>query len=150
MAEQRALIEGIQPGIAYLDLHVDMHKRLCALLVAFGLVHCSAEAAFDLGISRTFLPHGLGHLLGLQVHDVAGHQINSAGDQLPPPDEYPSLRLTRTTQPGMVFTIEPGLYLIPMLLDRLRSSTRRPGGELAPWWSRCCPAAASASKTTSW
>ncbi len=120
-AEQRALIDGIAPGLEYLDLHVAMHRRLCALLVEFGLVRCSAEAAFELGISRTFLPHGLGHLLGLQVHDVAGHQMNSTGDQSPPPIEYPSLRLTRRTEAGMVFTIEPGLYFIPMLLNKLRA-----------------------------
>ena len=120
-AEQRALIDRIQPGLEYLDLHIDMHRRLCKLLVEFELVRCSAQAAFELGISRTFLPHGLGHLLGLQVHDVAGHQVNSNGDRLPPPVEYPSLRLTRATAPGMVFTIEPGLYLIPMLLERLRA-----------------------------
>ncbi len=121
-AEQRSLVDGIRPGLEYLDLHVDMHRRLCGLLVEFGLVHCSAEAAFALGISRTFLPHGLGHLLGLQVHDVAGHQIKVTGERAPPPPEYPSLRLTRPTETGMVFTIEPGLYWIPMLLDNLRAS----------------------------
>ena len=119
---QRQLIETIRPGVCYLDLHVDMHGRLCELLVEFGLVRCTAQAAFELGISRTFLPHGLGHLLGLQVHDVGGHQAGPDGVPAPPPAEYPALRLTRTASPGMVFTIEPGLYLIPMLLDELRSS----------------------------
>ena len=121
-AAQQALIETIRPGIGYLDLHVDMHRRLCDLLVEFHLVRCTAEAAFELGISRTFLPHGLGHLLGLQVHDVGGHQAARDGDLSPPPSEYAALRLTRTTAAGMVFTVEPGLYLIPMLLDELRAS----------------------------
>ena len=121
-ATQQALIETIRPGIGYLALHVDMHRRLCDLLVEFNLVRCTAEAAFDLGISRTFLPHGLGHLLGLQVHDVGGLQAGPDGEPSPPPSEYAALRLTRNTAAGMVFTVEPGLYLIPMLLDELRSS----------------------------
>ena len=121
-AAQRQLIETIRPGIGYLDLHVDMHRRLCGILAGFGLVRCSAQAAFELGISRTFLPHGLGHLLGLQVHDVGGHQAGPDGERSLPPSEYAALRLTRRTTAGMVFTIEPGLYFIPMLLDELRSS----------------------------
>ena len=121
-AAQRGLIDTIRPGIGYLDLHVDMHRRLSVLLAESGLVRCTAESAFELGLSRTFLPHGLGHLLGLQVHDVGGHQRGLACEASPPPSEFPALRLTRSTAPGMVFTIEPGLYLIPMLLDRLRSS----------------------------
>ena len=119
---QRALIDTIRPGIAYLDLHLDMHRRLCALLAESGLVRCTAEAAFELGISSTFLPHGLGHLLGLQVHDVGGHLAGPGGERLPPPPGHAALRLTRTTTAGMVFTVEPGLYLIPMLLDELRKS----------------------------
>ena len=121
-AAQRQLIDTIRSDIGYLDLHVDMHRRLCGLLAEFGLVRCTAEAAFELGISKTFLPHGLGHLLGLQVHDVGGHQAGPEGELAPPPSEYPALRLMRITAPGMVFTIEPGLYLIPMLLDELRAS----------------------------
>ena len=121
-AAQRALIGTIRPGMDYLDLHIDMHRRLCDLLAEFNLVRCTAEAAFELGLSRTFLPHGLGHLLGLQVHDVAGNQVSADGELSPPPPEYAALRLTRQVQPRMVFTIEPGFYLIPMLLDELRAS----------------------------
>ena len=120
-AAQRELIETIRPGIGYLDLHLGMHRRLCQLLVESGLVRCTAEAAFELGISRAFFPHGLGHLLGLQVHDVGGHLAGPDGALSPPPPEYPALRLTRTTAPDMVFTVEPGLYFIPGLLDELRS-----------------------------
>ncbi len=121
-AAQQELIAAIRPGVPYLDLHVEMHRRLCGILAEFKLVRCTAEAAFELGLSRTFLPHGLGHLLGLQVHDVGGHLAGPDGTLLPPPAEYPALRLTRTTAPGMVFTVEPGFYLIPMLLDELRGS----------------------------
>lgn len=121
-AAQQALIASIGPGIDFLQLHVGMHRRLCEILAQFELLRCSADVAFELGISRTFFPHGLGHLLGLQVHDVAGHQLSADGRVRAPPPEYPALRLTRRTEAGMVFTIEPGLYMIPMLLDELRTS----------------------------
>ena len=84
-------------------------------------MRCSADAAYELGLSRTFMPHGLGHLLGVQTHDVGGWQTRPEGGETPPPDAHATLRLTRTIEPGMVFTIEPGLYFIPMLLSRLRT-----------------------------
>ncbi len=67
------------------------------------------------GLTRAFCPHGLGHLLGVQVHDVAG-RVDAAGRPPPPPEAHPALRLTRSLEAGMVVTIEPGLYVIPMLL----------------------------------
>jgi Xaa-Pro dipeptidase len=91
--------------------------------VDFGFVTCSAAEAFDEGITRAFLPHGLGHLVGLQTHDVAGHQVSPDGALAPPPPIYPALRLTRTLEPGFVFTVEPGLYFIPMLLRALRAAS---------------------------
>ena len=127
---QQALIETIEPGVGYLDLHVGMHRRLSELLAEFDLVKCGPEAAFELGISQTFLPHGLGHLLGLQVHDVAGHQVSASGEESLPPAEYGALRLTRRVEPRMVFTVEPGLYFIPMLLGALRDS---PAGAEVNW-----------------
>jgi Xaa-Pro dipeptidase len=63
----------------------------------------------------------VGHHLGIQVHDVAGHQSDPGGTPAPPPKEHPYLRNTRTIEAGHVFTIEPGLYFIPMLLRRFRS-----------------------------
>lgn len=119
--QQRELIDGIQPGLSYVQLHLAMHRRICALLSRFELVKCSADAAFEQGISRTFMPHGLGHLLGLQTHDVGGWQHDPEGGQKPPPKGHESLRLTRTLEAGMVCTIEPGLYFIPMLLRELRN-----------------------------
>lgn len=64
------------------------------------------------GITRAFFPHGIGHFLGIQVHDVAGKPT-------PSPEDAPFLRLTRTLEAGMVVTIEPGLYFIPSLLEPL-------------------------------
>lgn len=121
-ATQQELIGSIRIGQNYLALHEDMHQRLGGLLAAHGLVACSAEAAFELGITRTFLPHGLGHLLGIQTHDVGGQQTSPTGGLNAPPDVYPALRLTRTVESGQVFTIEPGIYFIPKLLKELSAS----------------------------
>ena len=128
--QQRSLIDTIEPGLSFVDLHFAMHRRICALLSRFELVKCSAAAAFEQGISQTFMPHGLGHLLGLQTHDVGGWQTSPEGGQQPPPEGHETLRLTRTIEAGMVFTIEPGLYFIPMLLRELRAEL---GGKAVNW-----------------
>ena len=119
-ALQRGLIETLAPGVDYVDLHQRMHLALGQLLADQGLVHCSPEAALHQGITRAFCPHGLGHLLGLQVHDVAG-RVDGTGRPLPPPAQDPALRLTRELEAGMVVTMEPGLYVIPLLLAPLKA-----------------------------
>lgn len=119
-AHQQQLIAAIRPGMTFAELHVQMHRQLAGILVESGLLACSAEAGFDAGITEKFCPHGLGHLLGLQVHDVGGHLADEQGSPAPPPANYPSLRFTRAVEIDHVFTIEPGLYFIPSLLDDLR------------------------------
>jgi Xaa-Pro dipeptidase len=71
-----------------------------------------------------FFPHGIGHLLGLQTHDVAGLQATPAGGTLTRPPGHRYLRLTRTLVPGTVVTIEPGLYFIDLLLDAAKADGR--------------------------
>ncbi|UTW14378.1 Xaa-Pro dipeptidase [Marinobacterium rhizophilum] len=117
---QQALLQQVRPGASFVDLHLRMHELLAGVLQGAGLVNASVEAQIEQGITRAFFPHGLGHLLGLQVHDVGGWQQGAAGMLQEPPPEHPFLRLTRTLQPGFVITIEPGLYFIPSLLDKLR------------------------------
>ena len=99
-----------------------MHHETADLLVRFDLVRCSAESAFDRKITDAFFPHGLGHLLGLQTHDVGGKLANAEGNEVESPERFPSLRYTREIDVDHVFTVEPGLYFIPMLLDALRES----------------------------
>ncbi|MEZ5550195.1 MAG: Xaa-Pro dipeptidase [Pseudomonadales bacterium] len=124
-AAQLDLIATIRPGLSFLELHIDMHRRLATILTDSGILRCSATSAFESGLTESFFPHGLGHLIGLQTHDVGGQQKNPAGDRQPPPENYPSLRLTRTLTPGTVVTIEPGLYFIPKLLDALKAGPQR-------------------------
>ncbi|MBB3061871.1 Xaa-Pro dipeptidase [Microbulbifer rhizosphaerae] len=119
---QQGLVAQMQVGLAYPDLHRDCHLKVAEILQRFGVIATSPESAVESGISRTFLPHGLGHFLGLQVHDVGGHQTAPEGGTTPPPAEYPFLRTTRTIEAGQVFTIEPGLYFIDSLLAELKDS----------------------------
>lgn len=124
-ALQTGLIQNIRPGIPYPDIHVAAHEGLTRILLHSGLCMGSVESLLEQKMSSLFMPHGIGHLLGIQVHDVGGRMKNSAGDTQTPPAEYPALRTTRRLETDQVFTIEPGLYFIPLLLDAARSSERR-------------------------
>lgn len=113
--QQRVCAE-VKAGVDFVALHVLTHRLLAAVLREHELVKCNDDEAISTGITRAFLPHGLGHLLGLQVHDAGGRQADTAGKIRKPPPKDPYLRLTRTLQQGFVTTIEPGLYFIPALL----------------------------------
>ena len=116
---QRSLSGQVRAGLDYRDLHMLAHRKIAELLVSFKLIKLSAEDAVVSGLSGVFYPHGLGHFLGLQTHDVAG-LIDNSGHKINPPDGHPFLRLTRVLEAGNVLTIEPGLYFIEPLLRNWR------------------------------
>jgi Xaa-Pro dipeptidase len=119
-ANQQAQVNMVRSGRSYADLHIHAHQQLAGVLKEHGFIHMDAESAVESGVTRAFFPHGLGHSIGLQVHDVGGFQKNVRGDSIARPDGHPFLRMTRTLEPNMVVTIEPGLYFIEMLLSELR------------------------------
>jgi Xaa-Pro dipeptidase len=123
-AIEERLVAAVRPGISYLDIHRSAMQQIAALGIDLGLISCNVEEALALNLPGLFMPHGVGHLLGLQVHDVGGHLCSADGEASPPPAEYPFLRNTRTLVPDMVFTIEPGFYFIPLLLDAERDTPR--------------------------
>ena len=123
---QQQLCASVRPGAGYLDLHVAAHRGVAELLSEAKVVTVPAEEAFETGLTHPFFPHGLGHFLGIQVHDVGGRLADREGTLKPPPSIYPFLRTTRTIEERMVFTIEPGLYFIPMLLEPLRQGPKAP------------------------
>lgn len=119
---QETLVRSVKPGVSFADLHRQAHLAIAQLLADSDICHGEAETLVANGTSTVFFPHGLGHLLGLQVHDVGGRLANRAGELAPPPDAWPGLRNTRTLDAGAVVTIEPGLYFIPALLATARNS----------------------------
>jgi len=116
-SEELALIDTLKAGVRYTEYHEQMHHRIARLLLKHQLVKgMSEEAMVKEDLTGPFLPHGLGHQLGLQVHDVAGFMQDDRGTHLAAPQQYPYLRCTRVLEPRMVLTIEPGLYFIDSLL----------------------------------
>ena len=119
-AAQLAMCAQVRAGADYKRIHLDAHLALARILRDFRLINVSADVAVETGVSSAFFPHGIGHGIGLQVHDVAGFAASDAGGTIPKPEGHPYLRLTRELGPGMVVTIEPGIYFIDMLLDELK------------------------------
>ena len=122
---QRAITSQVRPGVDNRDLHLQAHHDLSQVLVDHGFLNVDADTAVETAVSSTFFPHGLGHFIGLQVHDVGGFMRDVGGTELPRPQGHPFLRLTRTLEADQVLTIEPGIYFIDLLLEELR------GGEHA-------------------
>jgi Xaa-Pro dipeptidase len=119
---QQELCDACGPNVNYPDIHFLAHRKIAAILHDFKFVDLQAEAIVEKRISSTFFPHGVGHFIGLQVHDVGGFQADVHGNTIPRPEGHPYLRLTRRVEPSMVFTIEPGLYFIEPLLEELKKS----------------------------
>jgi len=120
-AAQLKLCDHVRAGTDYAHIHLQAHLLLAGVLREFGVLNISPEEALASGVSSAFFPHGIGHGIGLQVHDVAGFAASDSGGSIAKPDGHPYLRLTRTLAPGMVVTIEPGIYFIDMLLDELKA-----------------------------
>ena len=112
---ERQLAGQVRVGLSYPALHLQAHQLIADLLRQAGIINLPAEDAVASGLSSVFFPHGLGHFIGLQTHDVAG-LVDNHGQHLERPPGHPYLRLTRELEAGNVLTIEPGLYFIPSLL----------------------------------
>jgi Xaa-Pro dipeptidase len=126
-AMQQEICAAVKPEVNYPDLHLLAHRKVAEIVARFGFVRdLDADAIVSKRISSTFLPHGVGHFIGLQVHDVAGFMADASGRTIDKPEGHPYLRLTRKISPKMVFTIEPGLYFIESLLKELRASDNAP------------------------
>jgi len=121
---QQALCAGIRPGVDWRDVHLETHRLIAGVLREADIITCSADEAVATATTSVFFPHGIGHLLGLEVHDVGGFMRSADGGDIPRPDGHPYLRLTRVLEEGFVVTMEPGLYFIPQLLEAARSDTR--------------------------
>ncbi|KAF8055939.1 hypothetical protein HT031_006578 [Scenedesmus sp. PABB004] len=102
LALQEGALRRMRPGVPWADVQAAARAELVDGLAALGLVRGSTEELLEQGIDRVFMPHGLGHHLGLDVHDVS------------PDGPVPAGRL----EAGHVLTVEPGVYFMPLLLER--------------------------------
>lgn len=131
-SKQQELVASINAGGSAIELHELSHLKMAEVLQQFSIINCSAERCVNSGLSSTFYPHGIGHGLGVNVHELGGHLGNADGSEIPPPEAYPRLRNTLNFAAGAVNTVEPGIYFIPSLLARLKASEL--AGEVN--WSR--------------
>jgi Xaa-Pro dipeptidase len=122
---QQLLCAEIVAGRDYREVHLSAHRRLGDVMHEIGLTKLPGQAALEQGVTGIFFPHGIGHLLGLQVHDVGGVMGDDQGHERQRPEGHPHLRLTRMLEPGVVVTVEPGIYLIDSLLARAHADSRR-------------------------
>jgi Xaa-Pro dipeptidase len=117
-ALQQDIIGRIKPGLPYEDLHDATHHLVAVALHELGIGRAKPDELVARGVTRAVFPHGLGHSLGVTVHDVGMKPR-------PPRPENKHLRNTSVIEPGQVFTIEPGIYVIDRLLAPLASDDRK-------------------------
>lgn len=115
------------PGVKYLDVHFDVCRLMTNRLKELGLMKGDTEEAVRQGAHAMFLPHGLGHMMGMDVHDMEGlDQVNVGYDSETHPNKEQfgtnALRMGRRLEEGFVVTDEPGIYFIPALIDEWRAS----------------------------
>jgi Xaa-Pro aminopeptidase len=125
---QLQAIASIKPGVKYKDIHLSTARTMASGLKDLGLMKGDIEEAVAAGAHALFFPHGLGHMIGLDVHDMEGLGENHVGY-----DETVSrssqfglayLRMARELRPGYVLTVEPGIYFIPALIDKWKGEKR--------------------------
>jgi Xaa-Pro aminopeptidase len=119
LAAQLAAIDMVRPGVRYRDVHTKASLVLAQFLADEGLLTVSAESAVESGAHALFFPHGVGHLIGLDVHDMEGFLDRQAYPESRSRSEQFGtgyLRLDIDLETGMVVTIEPGLYIVPNIL----------------------------------
>lgn len=118
-------INAIKPGTYYKDLHLLAAKTIAGGLKSLGLMKGDTDEAVAKGAHALFFPHGLGHMLGLDVHDMEGLGENNVGydGTVARSNQFglAFLRLARKLEPGFVITNEPGCYFIPALIDQWKA-----------------------------
>lgn len=127
---ETSAISAVKPGVMNKDLHLLAAKTLVEGLSNLGLMHGSVDEAVQQGAHALFFPHGLGHMMGLDVHDLEGLGEDFVGynDEVSRSDQFglAYLRLAKSLSTGNVFTIEPGIYFIPVLIDQWKGDNKFP------------------------
>jgi len=125
---QEKAIEAVKPGVEFRDIHLLACRELALGLKALGLMKGDIEQAVHDGAHTLFFQCGLGHMLGLDVHDMEGLGEEYVGYtetiKRNPEFGFKSLRLAKVLEPGFVITVEPGIYFIPELIDRWKAEQK--------------------------
>ncbi|KAK3781327.1 hypothetical protein RRG08_018954 [Elysia crispata] len=121
-AAAQAVMKAVKPGVSWVDMHKLAERQILTHLVKLGLLEGDVDKMMETRLCAVFMPHGLGHMLGIDTHDVGGYpegtsRINEPG--------LKSLRTVRTLEARMVLTIEPGCYFINTLLDAALANDRQ-------------------------
>jgi len=128
LSAQTTAIGAIKPNAPYRDVHMLAAKTIATGLKAAGLMKGDVDEAVAAGAHAMFFPHGLGHMLGMDVHDMEniGEQYVGYGPGVERSTQFGTayLRLARKLQPGFVLTVEPGIYFIPQLIDQWKAEHR--------------------------
>ena len=128
LAMQADALDVMQPGVAFKDVHLVAARRLSADFKALGLMRGDVDRAVETGAFALFFPHGLGHLLGLDVHDMESLGEDEVGYSKTVRRDarfgINRLRLAKSLEPGFVVTVEPGIYFIPQLIGQWRANNR--------------------------
>lgn len=115
-----------KPGVRWYDVHMDICRLMTDRLKELGLMRGDTEEAVRAGAHAMFLPHGLGHMMGMDVHDMEGlgQQYVGFDDETRPSEQFGTncLRMGRRLEEGFVMTDEPGIYFIPALIDDWQAS----------------------------
>jgi Xaa-Pro dipeptidase len=128
LTAQKNAINMIKPGVKHVDVHLTAAKIIAAGLSQIGLMKGDLNAAVKAGAHALFFPHGLGHMMGLDVHDMEsfGEDFVGYDNTIKRSDQFglAYLRLAKELKPGYVFTCEPGIYFIPELIDQWKAKKK--------------------------
>jgi Xaa-Pro aminopeptidase len=125
---QLKAIEAVTPGVEYRGVHSLTCSQIAGGLNSLGLMKGDVDEAVAAGAHALFMPHGLGHMVGLDVHDMEdlGEDYVGYTDTIRRSRQFGTshLRLARTLEPGFVVTVEPGIYFIPALIDQWKAEKK--------------------------
>jgi Xaa-Pro aminopeptidase len=131
LAAQTAAIGAIKPGVFYKEVHLLAARTISDGLKNIGLMKGDVDEAVELGVHALFFPHGLGHMLGLDVHDMEnlGERYVGYSPEMERSGQFglAYLRLARELREGFVLTVEPGIYFIPELIGKWQSENKFSG-----------------------
>lgn len=117
---QEQVMAAMRPGVAWIDMHTLTYRIICEHMVKIGILKGDVGTLMEKNLAGYFMPHGLGHFLGLDTHDVGGIPADKV-DSRPKDLGYKSLRCLRVLKAGMVITVEPGVYFVDLLVRRLKT-----------------------------